>query len=165
MALDPSAPFDPAHEEAVYERYALGEPRRRTPHPTLTRPKSGSSGAHGLGLVGGCAMKVPAILESKGADATPSITLSRHARRTEVLTVCEAIAKEIGDPPDLVTPQSRLAEDLGLDLFDVAEMVAALEARFSVQIPDGALHSFRTVADIQRFLGANLYQPGWSAGD
>ena len=65
-------------------------------------------------------MEIPAILACKGTDGAPRISLTRHARRTEGLTVYEVIAKEIGYPPDAVTPQSRLAEDLGLDLFDVA---------------------------------------------
>ncbi len=70
--------------------------------------------------------------------------------------VCEVIAKEIGYPLEQVTPESRLGEQLGLDFFDLAELVEALESTFSAPIPDSALHSFRSVADIERFLRAEL---------
>ena len=71
-------------------------------------------------------------------------------------TLCEVIAKEIGYPLEEVTPESRLAEELELDLFDLAELVEALESTFSARIPDSALHSFRSVADVERFLRAEL---------
>ena len=75
------------------------------------------------------------------------------------VAVYEVIAKEIGYPLEQVTPESRLAEELALDFFDLAELVEALEARFSAQIPDSALHAIRTVADIGLFLRANLARP------
>ncbi len=71
--------------------------------------------------------------------------------------VCEVIAKEIGYPREQVTPESRLGDELRLDFFDLAELVQALESTFSARIPDSALHSFRSVADIERFLRAELH--------
>ncbi len=80
----------------------------------------------------------------------------RIASACRTATVGEAIAREIGHPLDHVLPRSRLAEELGLDLFDVAELVDALETKFRTHIPDEAWRSFRTVADIERFL-----RPTW----
>ncbi len=77
---------------------------------------------------------------------------SARASACRTATVREAIAREIGHPLDQVTPRSRLAEELGLGLFDVAELIDALETKFRTQIPDGVWRSFRTVADIERFL-------------
>ncbi len=48
--------------------------------------------------------------------------------------VCEVIAKEIGDPLEEVTPESRLAEELGLDFFDLAELCRG--TRIDVFRPD-----------------------------
>ena len=92
------------------------------------------------------------------------LPVTRCINRLEVpasATLCEVIAKEIGYPPEEVTPESRLAEELGLDFFDLAELVEALEARFLARISDSALQSIRRVADIERFLRANFGQ--WQA--
>ena len=93
------------------------------------------------------------------------LPVTRCTNRLEVTTsatVCEVIAKEIGYPPEEVTPESRLAEELGLDFFDLAELVEALEARFPARISDSAFQSIRTVADIERFLRANFARQ-WQA--
>jgi acyl carrier protein len=70
--------------------------------------------------------------------------------------VCRAIATEIGFPSEEVTPDSRLAEDLWMDTFDMAELVETLEAAFAVSVSDGALASMRTVSDIERELAAGI---------
>jgi acyl carrier protein len=71
--------------------------------------------------------------------------------------VCRAIATEIGFPSEEVTPDSRLAEDLWMDTFDMAELVETLEAAFAVSVSDGALASMRTVSDIERELAAGIF--------
>ncbi len=109
-------------------------------------------------------MKVP-VIQHRGADVIPSISLSTQARRAEMPSVREVIAKETGYPLELVTPESHLAEDLGLDFFDVAEIVAGLETRFSVRISDRVLDSVTTVADIERFLGAHPHRGEGPARD
>ena len=50
--------------------------------------------------------------------------------------LCEVIARETGHPLEQLTPESRIREELGLDFFDLAELVAALESTFSSPIPE-----------------------------
>ncbi len=103
-------------------------------------------------------------LDEEQADSR-MLPVTRCINRLEVpasATLCEVIAKEIGYPPEEVTPESRLAEELGLDFFDLAELVEALEERFPARISDSAFQSIRTVADIERFLRANFARQ-WQA--
>jgi acyl carrier protein len=76
---------------------------------------------------------------SKGyADAT-----SRNADRVKKI-VAEALKVE----PGRVTEQARIAEDLGADGFDVAELFMALEDELRIEIPAEAVQRAVTVADV-----------------
>ena len=53
MALDPSAPFDPAHEEAVYELYAPGNHDAALLIPPSRDQNPDRAGLTGLGSLEG----------------------------------------------------------------------------------------------------------------
>jgi acyl carrier protein len=58
------------------------------------------------------------------------------------------LIQRLGLPPDIVTPTSELAEDLGIDSVDSVEFTLALEREFSVSLPDTALADVKTVQDV-----------------
>jgi long-chain acyl-CoA synthetase len=60
---------------------------------------------------------------------------------------------------DNLTDASRLSEDIGLDSLGMVELQSALEQRFAVEIPEDAWQRARTVADLRRFIGPDM----WSA--
>ena len=54
-----------------------------------------------------------------------------------------------------VTPEARLAEDLGADSLASVELVMALEEATGVTIDDRVLPELKTVADIMKYLNAD----------
>lgn len=70
--------------------------------------------------------------------------------------VPELVARILGFPREDVKLSSALREDLGLDPYDVAELVEELESELGGKIPDAIMWSSRTVAD----LGRSLQQAG-----
>lgn len=66
--------------------------------------------------------------------------------------VSHAIAQIVGVPDDEVTPSASLGSDLGLDLFDTAELVDELERLYNVRIPDAAYQTVETVEDVELLL-------------
>jgi acyl carrier protein len=70
-----------------------------------------------------------------------------------------AIADQTGVPIEEVRASTFLASDLGLDPFDLLELVDALEAKLGICIPDDKIAGLTTKADIERF---RLAGPGAS---
>lgn len=64
-------------------------------------------------------------------------------------------------PPDTrVTESSHLVADLGIDSLGVMELVADIEDRFDVKIPDELLREVNTVADVAAALETRLKGDG-----
>ena len=51
-----------------------------------------------------------------------------------------------------ITMEAELAGDLGINSLELAELVLACEEKFNVEISDDALHTFKTVGDVVRYL-------------
>lgn len=99
-------------------------------------------------------MTASALPHLRGTQAESECPRTRPVRPCNATEVREAIGEEIGYPLDQILPWSLLLEDLGLDPFDVAEIVTALEKRFSLRVPDHVLSSLRTIADLERSVTA-----------
>lgn len=54
--------------------------------------------------------------------------------------------------PDDVTMDAELAQDLGINSLELADLVYTCEEKFNVEIGDDELQSFKTVGDVVRFL-------------
>ncbi|WP_426489900.1 phosphopantetheine-binding protein [Hymenobacter sp. 102] len=52
------------------------------------------------------------------------------------------------NPSLLLTPTSRLQEDIGLDSIDLVELAINLEHRFHIEIKDAEMERMRTVQDV-----------------
>ncbi|MGI9591076.1 MAG: phosphopantetheine-binding protein [Myxococcota bacterium] len=66
--------------------------------------------------------------------------------------VPDLVARILGFPREEVKPTSALREDLGLDEYDLAELVEELESELGGKIPDAMMWSSRTVGDLGRSL-------------
>ena len=60
------------------------------------------------------------------------------------------IADQLGLASSDVTQDSRIVEDLGAESSDIANIVAAIEDRFGVAVPEEDIQSFITVNDVYR---------------
>lgn len=58
--------------------------------------------------------------------------------------------------PAQVTPEARLAEDLGADSIDIVEIEILAEDRWGVRLPEGVFEGATTVADLAAALEAKL---------
>ena len=82
---------------------------------------------------------------------------SREQVRLEVI----AILKPHSQAPETeVGESSRLVADLGVDSLGVMEIVAELEDKFKLTIPDESLREVDTIADVARAVEARLEKDG-----
>jgi acyl carrier protein len=70
-----------------------------------------------------------------------------HYARVEQ-TVKDVLAKQSKRDAAAIKPDASLAQDLGLDSFAALETAFELEEKFSIQIPNEALSSVKTVKDV-----------------
>lgn len=70
----------------------------------------------------------------------------------ETLTITTEILQKHVDGERTIRPNDHIQNDLGLDSLGVMELVADVEDRFSVTIPNEVLSSISTVEDIARAL-------------
>ena len=62
---------------------------------------------------------------------------------------CAHVAKGLRLEPDILTIDGRLIEDVGLDSFDLVELMAIVE-ELGVRLPDDVAVGFDTVGDVYR---------------
>jgi acyl carrier protein len=70
----------------------------------------------------------------------------------ETLAVTTEILKKHVDGERAIRPNDHIQNDLGLDSLGIMELVADVEDRFSVTIPNEVLSDIATVEDIARAL-------------
>ena len=80
----------------------------------------------------------------------------------ETLQITTEILKKHVDAARTIRPNDHIQNDLGLDSLGVMELVADVEDRFRVNIPNEMLSSISTVEDIARAL-VNLQTSGGGA--
>lgn len=62
------------------------------------------------------------------------------------------IREQTGDDSIEITRDTVLPADLGLNSFDLVNMVCVLEDEFEVEIPDRVIGTFKTVGNVIDFL-------------
>ena len=66
------------------------------------------------------------------------------------------VAEQLGVDPGDVTATANILEDLGADSLDVVELMMTIEDAFDIEVPDDDLEAMRTVADVERYVQAQL---------
>jgi len=84
------------------------------------------------------------------------MTWKREAVRSEVLEILKPHAQGGAE----LTVASHLVADLGIDSLGVMEVVADLEDKFKLHIPDEALREVNTVADVCAAIEIRLSNDG-----
>jgi len=54
-----------------------------------------------------------------------------------------------------MTPSTVLRSDLGLNSYELVQLICAVEDKFGVEIPDRQISQMRTVQDVIEYLGAH----------
>lgn len=63
------------------------------------------------------------------------------------------IREQTGDDNITINRDSVLLADLGMNSFDLINLVCVLEDEFDVEIPDRVIGSFKTVGDVMEYIG------------
>lgn len=74
--------------------------------------------------------------------------------------VLKAIAMQSGISEQDIKPESRLADDLGLDSLDEIEAVMAIEDEFEIELPDDEIDGVKTVQEVFDVVSKHLEKKG-----
>jgi len=74
--------------------------------------------------------------------------------------VVEIISKQLEQPKEKVTMETKFAEDLGADSLDTAELVMEFEDEFDINISDDAEGKIKTVGDTVNYIEEQLKKKG-----
>lgn len=66
--------------------------------------------------------------------------------------VKEILVEELGTNPDVITLEAELVNDLGINSFELANLVIVFEERFDVEVKEADLPTLSTVGDIVEYL-------------
>lgn len=69
--------------------------------------------------------------------------------------VVEILADQFDIDPSEITSDTLIVDDLGADSLDVVDIMMSLEDEFTVEVPDEAVESIKTVGDIVKFVEDN----------
>jgi len=64
----------------------------------------------------------------------------------------ELLAEELQINANEITPEAELANDLGINSIELADLVMLCEDKFGVEIDDEDIHKFITVGDVVAYL-------------
>lgn len=64
----------------------------------------------------------------------------------------ELSAEILGIEPDAVQMDKSFQRDLAADSLDLVELIAAIEDKYDVELPDEELEKMKTIADLWKFL-------------
>ena len=64
----------------------------------------------------------------------------------------ELLIDELQVDADKITLEAELANDLGVNSLDLADMILLCEERFGIEISDDDIHKFITVGDVVKHL-------------
>ncbi len=70
-------------------------------------------------------------------------------------TLKNILVEELQLDPDDIKPESELANDLGINSIELADLVMLCEDKFGVEIVDEDIHRFITIADVVAYLEEN----------
>ncbi|MCW8131790.1 MAG: acyl carrier protein [Planctomycetota bacterium] len=74
--------------------------------------------------------------------------------------VVEIICKQLEQPKEKVTMETKFAEDLGADSLDTAELVMEFEDEFDINISDDAEGKIKTVGDTVSYIEEQIKKKG-----
>jgi len=67
-------------------------------------------------------------------------------------TLKNLLVEELQLDPDEIKPESELANDLGINSIELADLIMMCEDKFGVEIEDDDIHNFVTMADVASYL-------------
>lgn len=75
-------------------------------------------------------------------------------------TIQKTLAKQLEISPDIITPETRIFEDLGADSLDLVELIMALEEGYNIIITAENGKDLTTIGAIVDFIEKGLKNKG-----
>ncbi|MBE6553256.1 MAG: acyl carrier protein [Ruminococcaceae bacterium] len=69
-------------------------------------------------------------------------------------TLKNILVEELQLDPEEIKPESELANDLGINSIELADLVMLCEDKFDIEIEDDDIHKFITINDVVKYLEA-----------
>ena len=66
--------------------------------------------------------------------------------------VRDIVVEQLQVDASAVTPETSLMKDLEADSLDAVEIIMGIEAEFGIEIPDEDVESFKSIADIVKYV-------------
>lgn len=66
--------------------------------------------------------------------------------------VTKIIADQLGADASTITPETDIANDLGADSLDIAELMIAFEEAFNIDINESEAQNISTVGDVMKYI-------------
>lgn len=73
-------------------------------------------------------------------------------------TLKSILVEELQLDADDIKPESELANDLGVNSIELADLIMLCEDRFGIEIEDEDIHKFVTISDVVSYLEAHNAQ-------
>ncbi|MBE6633845.1 MAG: acyl carrier protein [Ruminococcaceae bacterium] len=67
-------------------------------------------------------------------------------------TLKNLLVEELQLDPDEITMEAELANDLGINSIELADLIMLCEDRFGIEIQDDDIHKFVTIGDVVGYL-------------
>ena len=67
-------------------------------------------------------------------------------------TLKNLLVEELQLDPEEIKPEAELANDLGINSIELADLVLLCEDKFGIEIQDSDIHKFVTVGDVVAYL-------------
>jgi len=67
-------------------------------------------------------------------------------------TLKNILVEELQLDPEEIKPESELANDLGINSIELADLVMLCEDKFDIEIKDEDIHNFITIGDVVNYL-------------
>ena len=69
-------------------------------------------------------------------------------------TLKNLLVEELQLDPEEIKPEAELANDLGINSIELADLVMLCEDKFGIEIEDDDIHKFVTISDVVAYLEA-----------
>ena len=65
------------------------------------------------------------------------------------------LAEQLDTDAESMTPDTKIADDLGADSLDLVDLLMSIEDEFGVEIPDEEVENLSTIGDVVDYISKN----------
>jgi acyl carrier protein len=69
--------------------------------------------------------------------------------------ITEILAEQLSADQDIMTMETKIAEELGADSLDLVDLLMSIEDEFEIEIPDEEIDNIRTVSELVSYIESN----------